>query len=149
LNLADCVAARVAFDKGVRNSPVFRKTNNSDPDPHSRYLYDGRPVIAPNQSFSWAIDVIGTVKASDPGNTLSDGQIKDGTGAYRFSIRSTSGEITAADDSDGRGTPWSSWSETENLPSHNQTVTINLPKNGEDDSDSPTRCFHSRHQQRE
>jgi hypothetical protein len=69
----------------------------------SRYLNDGRPVIAPNQVFTLGNGhrhVVGTVKASDPdaGDTLEDWQIKGGSGAYRFSINSVTGEISVADD---------------------------------------------------
>ncbi|MBV9265350.1 MAG: cadherin repeat domain-containing protein [Acidobacteriaceae bacterium] len=100
----------------------------------SRYLNDGRPVIAPDQTFVLDSRVLGRVKASDSDmdDTLKDWQIKGGTGAYKFSIHSATGAIRIADPEaiDFANTP--SYTlilmvSDGKLPSHDQTVTITIP----------------------
>jgi hypothetical protein len=63
---------------------------------------DGRPVIAPRQTFvlgTGAANIVGKADASDPdpGDEISDGQIKGGSGGYQFAIDSASAQITIAD----------------------------------------------------
>lgn len=104
----------------------------------SRYLNDGRPVIAPNQTFVLSFGnlwSIGTVKASDPdpGDKLTNWQIKGGTGAYRFAINSATGEITIADPFaidffHGASYTLTLMVSDGKLPSHDQNVTIIVPK---------------------
>jgi hypothetical protein len=102
----------------------------------SRYLNDGRPVIAAGQTFVLGrglLNTVGYVSASDPdADVLGDWQIKGGSGAYKFAIDSASGRITIADPSaiDFSGT--SSYDLTVmvgdgKLPSHDATVTITIP----------------------
>jgi hypothetical protein len=100
----------------------------------STYLNDGRPVIAPNQTFfvgKGHRDVVGTVKASDPDpdDTLRDWQIKGGSGAYKFSIDGESGEITVADEREIDFTHPATYDLVVmvgdgKLPSHDQVVRI-------------------------
>ena len=103
----------------------------------ARYLNDGRPVIAPGQSFTLGTgtaNVVGTVEGTDPdGDALSSWQIKGGTGAYKFAIDSATGQITVENAAgiDFVNTP--SYSLTlmvgdGKLPSHDEVVAINLPE---------------------
>ncbi len=104
----------------------------------SRYFNDSRPVITPGQSFVLGNAPAGTagiVSASDgdAADLLSQWQVKGGTGAYKFSINPTTGQIVIVDPlaidfvnaptytltlivGDGK------------LPSHDQTVTISIPE---------------------
>jgi hypothetical protein len=103
----------------------------------SRYLNDGRPVIAPGQSFTLGEDTannVGIVTATDPdsGDTLQSWQVKGGTGAYKFTIDPNTGNVIVADASgiDFANTP--SYTLTlfvgdGKLPSHDEVVTINIP----------------------
>ena len=104
----------------------------------SKYLNDTRPVITPGQVFDFPNRLsleVGAVKGTQGGGgPLQNWQIKGGTGAYLFSIDRNSGVIRLADPlklelgtnsytltlmvSDGI------------LPSHDETVTINLPRIG-------------------
>jgi hypothetical protein len=103
----------------------------------SRYLNDGRPVIAAKQTFTLRHGhhgVVGTVKASDsdPGDRLSDWQIKGGSGAYKFTIDRVSGEIRVADEDDIDSHHGASYDlivmvGDGKLPSHDQIVTITIP----------------------
>ena len=105
----------------------------------SRYLNDGRPEIAPGQTFvlgTGVANVVGMVRASDPDPgdqfALGDWQIKGGTGAYKFSIDSASGQIKVADASsiDFKNTPSYSMIVMVGdgkLPSHDAVVTITIP----------------------
>ena len=65
-------------------------------------MNDGRPVIAPGQSFTLGEDTannVGIVTATDPdsGDTLQSWQVKGGTGAYKFTIDPNTGNIIVAD----------------------------------------------------
>lgn len=102
----------------------------------ARYLNDGRPAIAPSQSFTLGTgpaNIVGSVMGSDPdGDTLVNWQIKGGTGAYKFAINPATGQVTIADASaiDYANTP--SYSLTlmvgdGKLPSHDAVVTITIP----------------------
>ncbi len=104
----------------------------------SKYLNDTRPVITPGQVFDFPNRLsleVGAVKGTQGGGgPLQNWQVKGGTGAYLFSIDRNSGVIRLADPlklelgtnsytltlmvSDGI------------LPSHDETVTINLPRIG-------------------
>lgn len=105
----------------------------------ARYMNDGRPVITSGQSFTLGeapAGTIGVVKGTDPdyGDTLQSWQVKGGTGAYKFTVDSDTGEIEIAD---VKGIDfWSASSYTltlmtgdGKLPSHDETVTINIPNN--------------------
>jgi hypothetical protein len=104
----------------------------------SKYLNDVRPVIAPGQMFnfpnSFSLEV-GTVKGTQGGGgALQNWQIKGGTGAYIFSIDRSSGMIRLTDPPK-LGPRASSYTLTLMvsdgiLPSHDETVTINLPRIG-------------------
>jgi hypothetical protein len=144
---AESIGGTPAFDTALIDGTVGwrRQKEGHTPIPNwpsfmmfaSRYLNDGRPMIAPNQTFSLRQGhhgVVGTVKASDPdpGDTLRDWQIKGGSGAYKFAIDSTSGEITVADDhaldfSDSTYDLIISVGDGK-LPSHDQSVTIIVPR---------------------
>jgi len=103
----------------------------------SRYLNDGRPVIGADQSFVLGdapAGTVGVVGASDPdaADTIRSWQVKGGTGAYTFSIDSTTGTLLIVDplSIDFVNTP----SYTlivmvgdGKLPAHDETVTITLP----------------------
>jgi len=102
----------------------------------SRYLNDGRPVVAASQAFTLGMgpaNVVATVQASDPdSDPLGSWQIKGGSGAYKFAIDSATGQITIADASsiDFAHTP--SYELTVmvgdgRLPSHDAVVTIDIP----------------------
>jgi hypothetical protein len=103
----------------------------------SRYLNDGRPVIAPGQSFTLGEDTannVGIVTATDPdsGDTLQSWQVKGGTGAYKFTIDPNTGNIVVADASSIDFANTSSYTLTlfvgdGKLPSHDEVVTINIP----------------------
>lgn len=102
----------------------------------ARYLLDGRPVIAPGQSFvlgTGVANIVAAVAASDPdGDALVSWQVKGGTGAYKFSILPGTGQIIVVDAAaiDYVNTP--SYTLTlmvgdGRLPSHDETVTITIP----------------------
>lgn len=102
----------------------------------ARYLLDGRPVIAPGQTFvlgTGVANIVGTVAASDPdGDTLVNWQVKGGTGAYKFGIVPGTGQVTVADAFaiDYVNTP--SYTLTlmvgdGKVPSHDAVVTITVP----------------------
>jgi hypothetical protein len=102
----------------------------------SKYLNDTRPVIAPNQVFnfpnSWSLEV-GVVKGTQGGGgALQNWQIKGGSGAYIFSIDASSGMIRLVDPLklDPRTSSYTLTLMVSDgiLPSHDQTVTIDLPK---------------------
>lgn len=102
----------------------------------SRYLNDGRPVIAPNQAFTLgddSLNQVGNVQASDPDNdTLQSWQVTGGTGAYKFSINPDTGGIyvldaTAIDFANTPSYTLSLFVGDGKLPSHEQTVTITIP----------------------
>jgi hypothetical protein len=102
----------------------------------SKYLNDTRPVIAAGQTFDfpnrWSNEV-GVVKGTQGGGgALQNWQIKGGTGAYLFSIDRESGMIRLADPQrlDPRTSNYTLTLMVSDgiLPSHDQTVTINLPK---------------------
>ena len=122
----------------------------------SRYLNDGRPVIAPSQSFALreresvpgdhhAAEshpegeqdgdhgrIVGTVVASDPdGDTLRNWQIKGGTGAYLFNINPRTGAITTSSRFEAVSEHPHTYSlivvvDDGKLPSKNAVVTINV-----------------------
>jgi hypothetical protein len=103
----------------------------------SRYLNDGRPQIAPSQSFvlgAGVQNVVGTVQASDPdAEPLSGWQIKGGSGAYKFSIDSATGQIAIADAASIDFAHASSYElkvmvGDGKLPSHDAVVTITIPE---------------------
>ena len=110
---AESIGGTPAFDTALIEGTVGwrRQKEGHTPVPNwpsfmifaSRYLNDGRPVIAPNQVFTLENGhhpAIGKVKAADPdaGDTLQDWQIKGGSGAYKFAINSVTGEISVADE---------------------------------------------------
>src|SRR5262249_26134306 len=98
----------------------------------------GRPAIAPDQTYvlgQAAAGTLGFVSASDPdnGDTLGAWQVKGGTGAFIFNIDPATGQLKILDPlaidfvnaptytltlmvGDGK------------LPSHDQTVTISIPR---------------------
>lgn len=144
---AESIGGTPGFDLALINGTVGwrRQKEGHTPIPNwpsfmafaSRYLNDGRPVIEPGQTFvlgTGRARVVGTVQASDPdvGDTLSDWQIKGGTGAYKFSIDSASGVIRIANLFDSDFFTRSSYTLTlmvgdGKLPSHDETVTIKIP----------------------
>ncbi len=101
----------------------------------ARYLNDGRPVIAPNQSYTLGDgpeNIVGTVTGSDPdGDKLQSWQVKGGTGAYLFAVDSGTGQITIADASaiDFNNTLYTIVAMVGDgkLPSHDSVITINIP----------------------
>ena len=103
----------------------------------SRYLNDIRPVIAEGQSFALGNAPAGTagiVSASDgdAGDTLGSWQVKGGTGAYKFSINPTTGQITIVDPLGIDFVNAPTYTLTlivgdGKLPSHDQTVSITIP----------------------
>jgi hypothetical protein len=104
----------------------------------SRYLNDTRPVIAHGQVFNFpnrfSLEV-GTVKGTQGGGgSLQNWQIKGGTGAYLFSIDRNSGTIRLTDalKLDPRASSYTLTLMVSDgiLPSHDETVTINLPRIG-------------------
>jgi hypothetical protein len=144
---AESIGGTPAFDTALIEGTVGwrRQKEGHTPVPNwpsfmqfaSRYLNDGRPVIAPNQTFTVykKQGVVGTVKASDPdpGDTLNDWQIKGGSGAYKFSIDTASGDISIADKDavdfkDDASYDLIVMVGDGKLPSHDQVVTINLPR---------------------
>jgi hypothetical protein len=104
----------------------------------SKYLNDTRPLITPGQVFnfpnSWTNEV-GVVKGTPGGGgALQNWQIKGGTGAYIFSIDRSTGTIKLAGPQalDPRTTSYTLTLMVSDgiLPSHDETVTINLPHVG-------------------
>ena len=104
----------------------------------SKYLNDVRPVIKPGQTFKVFADLfgpIGYVKGTPGGGgALQNWQIKGGTGAYIFSIDRNNGAISVADP-----TKLNLFAKSYTLvlmvsdgilPSHDETVTINMPLTG-------------------
>ncbi len=103
----------------------------------AQYLKDGRPAILPDQSFSLGnavANVVGQVAGSDPdGDALIDWQVKGGTGAYKFTVDSSSGQIMVADATSIDFVGTASYSLVlmvgdGRLPSHDATVTISIPE---------------------
>jgi hypothetical protein len=97
-----------------------------------------RPVIKPGQTFKVFADLfgpIGYVKGTPgSGGALQNWQIKGGTGAYIFSIDLNNGAISVADP-----TKLNLFAKSYTLvlmvsdgilPSHDETVTINMPLTG-------------------
>jgi hypothetical protein len=104
----------------------------------ARYLNDNRPAITAGQSFvlgNAPAGTAGSVEATDAdaSDTLGQWQVKGGTGAYKFSIDPTTGQIVIVDPlaidfvnaptytltlivGDGK------------LPSHDQTVSVSIPE---------------------
>lgn len=145
---AESIGGTPAFDIALIEGTVGwrRQKEGHTPVPNwpsfmmfaSRYLNDARPVIEPKQTFVLGregVNVVGTVQASDfdSSDTLDDWQIKGGSGAYKFAIDSSSGQISIADASaiDFAGT--SSYDLTVmvgdgKLPSRDQVVTITIPE---------------------
>lgn len=116
----------------------------------SRYLNDSRPVIDPDQKFTLGagpVNVVGTVTASDAdaADELRSWQIKGGSGADIFDIRSRTGEIRIANASEIDFRKATQYTLTiiagdGNLASHDEVVTIDIPnkvnvchKDGRDD----------------
>jgi hypothetical protein len=103
----------------------------------SKYLNDTRPVIKAGQVFDFPTHFsteVGAVKGTPGGGgPLQNWQIKGGTGAYVFSINRDTGVIRLADPLKGFESKTSSYTlllmvSDGILPSHDETVTINLPK---------------------
>jgi hypothetical protein len=102
----------------------------------SKYLNDVRPVITAGQVFDLPNGggaEAGVVKGTPGGGgALQNWQIKGGTGAYLFSIDQSTGMIRLADPLklNPRTTSYTLTLMVSDgvLPSHDQTVTINLPK---------------------
>jgi hypothetical protein len=103
----------------------------------SKYLNDTRPVIKPGQVFDFPNKFsvqVGAVKGTPGGGgALQNWQIKGGTGAYAFSIDRDTGMIRLADPLKLLDSKTSSYTlvlmvSDGILPSHDETVTINLPK---------------------
>ena len=145
---AESIGGTPAFDTPLIEGTVGwrRQKEGHTPAPNwpsfmifaSTYLNDGRPVIAANQTFVLGEGHrrnIGKVQASDPdpGDRLGDWQIKGGSGAYRFAINSTSGEITVVDE---RAIDFAHTASYDlvvmvgdgKLPSHDQVVRIVVPR---------------------
>jgi len=102
----------------------------------ARYFNDKRPVVPAAQSFtlpSWPSSELGTAVATDgdAGDTLQNWQVTGGTGAYKFQINPTTGQITIPDRSvlDGSAHTYTLTLMVGDgkLPSHVQDVTINVP----------------------
>jgi hypothetical protein len=99
----------------------------------SKYLNDLRPVIAPDQKFTLSPrdSTIGEVKGTKGGGgSITNWQIKGGTGAYVFAIDNATGTIRISDRAklDGR----KSWTlilmaSDGILPTHDTEVTISTP----------------------
>ena len=102
----------------------------------SKYLNDVRPVITPNQTFKiglFSVNV-GQVKGTPGGGgPLQDWQIKGGTGANTFSIDRKSGVIKVSDpfklDPRVKSYTLTLMASDGILPSHDTTVTIDVPSN--------------------
>lgn len=145
---AESIGGTPAFDLALIDGTVGwrRQKEGHTPTPNwpsfmtfaSRYLNDGRPVVAPNQRFvlgTGVANVVGSASASDPDatDTLSGWQIKGGSGAYKFGIDSATGQIKVVDASAIDFANTNSYDLTlmvgdGKLPSHDQTITITIPQ---------------------
>jgi hypothetical protein len=145
---AESIGGTPAFDLALIDGTVGwrRQKEGHTPTPNwpsfmlfaSRYLNDGRPVIASGQSFvlgTGVANVVGTVSASDPDSTdtLGGWQVKGGSGAYKFGIDSATGQIKVVDASAIDFANTDSYDlilmvGDGKLPSHDQTVTLTIPQ---------------------
>lgn len=97
----------------------------------SKYLSDVRPVITSGQTFALPAtsSTVGTVQGTPGGGgSLTNWQIKGGTGAYIFAIDPSSGAITIPDRTKLNGNTSFTlilMASDGILPAHDTTITIN------------------------
>jgi hypothetical protein len=104
----------------------------------AKYFDDNRPVVAAGQTFevgTGSAGIFGKIAATDAdsGDTLRAWQIKGGTGAYKFAIEPSNGQLTIADagaiDFAGTGSYTLTVTVSDGkLSSKDETVTITVPE---------------------
>ena len=142
---AESTGGTPAFDLALIQGTVGwrRQKEGHTPTPNwptfanfaSRYLNDKRPVITPGQTFNvpdWPGTSVGAAAATDgdASDTLQSWQVTGGTGAYKFQIDPATGQITfdrSILDGSAKTYTLSLLVGDGKLPSHVETVTINVP----------------------